>query len=371
MTRSEAPQTKIPAREDESPAARGDDPVVLVDVCHPAHVHFFRHPIAELRERGFRVVVTSRQKEMATDLLDDLGIEHRTLSYSGRLGGLATELVLRDLALIRVVRETRPAVITAVGGIFAAHAGWLTGTPSVIFYDTENARLQNLLTYPLATRVIVPRAYEGWLPQHAERYPGYHELSYLHPSRFSPSRDIAIANGLAPDCDTFVVRIVAWRASHDLGERGWTADTLRNVVSTLRARGRVLISAEGELPDDLESDRYNGHPGCIHHVMAHARLFVGESATMASECAMLGVPAIYAARTGRGYTNEQGRRYGLVYNVRQADAEAIATALDECLKMPAARWHEERQRLLDECGDTASFVADTLEASARAAAASA
>jgi predicted glycosyltransferase len=308
---------------------------------------------------------------MATELLDDLGIEHRPLSYSRRFGGLATELVLRDLALARAVRETRPAVITAIGGIFAAHAGWLSGTRSVVFYDTENARLQNRLTYPLADRVIVPRAYEGWLPRHAERYPGYHELSYLHPSRFSPSHDIAVANGLDTDADTFLVRTVAWKANHDIGEQGWPADTLRHVVRELQSRGKVLISAEGELPEDLADHRYTGHPGQIHHVMAFARLFVGESATMASECAVLGVPSVYAAFTGRGYTNEQERRRGLVRNVRKPHPKAVVAAIGECLTVPAAQWRSARQRLLDECGDTASFIADTIEASARNAGAKA
>jgi len=39
--------------------------------------------------------------------------------------------------------------------------------------------------------------------------------------------------------------------------------------------------------------------------MAYCRAFIGESATMASEAAVLGVPAVYAAETGRSYTDEQ------------------------------------------------------------------
>lgn len=310
------------------------------------------------------MIVTSRHKEMATDLLEDLGIEHRALSFAGRAGGLAAELVRRDAALVRTVREVGPAVITAIGGIFAAHAGWLTRTRSIVFYDTENARLQNLLTYPFANLVVVPRAYEGWLPLHSCRYPGYHELSYLHPSRFMVSYEVALANGLAPEGDTFVVRVVAWQANHDIGERGWSPELLRCVVGHLAERGRVVISAEGALPSDLEGFRYGGHAGRIHHVMAFSRLLVGESATMASESAVLGVPAIYAARTGRGYTTEQERRYGLVRNVHDLREDVLIEAIEECLAVPAAQWQERRRHLLDECGDVAGFVADTIVAGA-------
>ena len=104
------------------------------------------------------------------------------------------ELLLRDFRLSRVVRNWRPDVMAAIGGIFIAHAGAFTGVKSLVFYDTENARLQNLLTYPLATRVFVPRCYKGWTPRkRTVRYPGYHELSYLRPPNFSADREIALA----------------------------------------------------------------------------------------------------------------------------------------------------------------------------------
>ena len=41
-------------------------------------------------------------------------------------------------------------------------------------------------------------------------------------------------------------------------------------------------------------------------------MIVGESATMSSEAAVLGVPAVMIATTGRGYTDDQERRYELV-----------------------------------------------------------
>lgn len=346
---------------------------ILVDICHPAHVHFFRNPIAELQARGHEVMVTSRRKEMATELLDELDIEHRPLSFAARGGalGMLSELIRRDLALARVVREVRPACLAAIGGIFAAHAGFLTRTPSVVFYDTENARLQNLITYPLAATVVAPRCYEGWLPKSAVRYPGYHELSYLHPDRFTPDYSTALANGLAPEGDTFLIRTVAWQANHDVGEHGWSPELLRAVVQYLGAKGRVLISSEGPLPSDLEAYRYAGEPARIHDVMAFCRLHVGESATMASEAAVLGVPAVYAAKTGRGYTNELDRRYGLARRVIDLEQGALTAAIDELYAVPAHTSNSRRQRMLCECVDVAEFAAERIAERAQGAAGSA
>lgn len=335
---------------------------VLIDIGHPAHVHFFRRPIELLRERGHQILITSRQKEIAAELLDAFGMEHISLSREGGKGGLLGELVVRDFRLWRVVRRWRPDVMAAIGGIFIAHAGALARVPSLVFYDTENAKLQNLLTYPLATRVIVPRCYAAWTPKGRElRYPGYHELSYLRPPYFAPQRDIAETNGVVIDGPTYLVRLVAWKANHDIGERGLSHDAVRKVVQRLAERGKVLISAESSLPDDLEAYRYKGDPSLIHHVMAHCAGFFGESATMASECAVLGVPAVYAANTGRGYTDEQEARYGLVHNARSLDSTTLDAALNWLLSFPANRGHMLRQALLDDTCDVAAYAASVIE----------
>jgi len=336
---------------------------VLVDICHPAHVHFFRNITGLLQDRGHDILITSRQKEIALDLLDELKLEHRVLSAEGGgLLGLGQELLVRNRALMRIVREFRPAVMAAVGGIFVAQVGAVTRVPTVVFYDTENARLQNLLTYPFAGRVVAPRCYRAWLPRRNIRYDGYHELAYLHPSLFTPDRQVALANGLAPEGETYFLRVVAWQANHDVGERGWSPSLLADVVSYLADYGRVLISAEGPLPEMLEAYRYRGSPKAVHDVMAHCRLFIGESATMASESAVLGVPAIYAAHTGRGYTDEQEARYGLVRNVRRLEERAaLAQAIDAILSEPFSVWAERRRRLLDDTIEVAPFAARCIE----------
>ncbi len=337
---------------------------VLIDIGHPAHVHFFRNPIKLLQAKGHEIIITSRDKEFALDLLDELGLQHHPLSALGKGGivGLAKELVQRDWALYKVVRETKPDVMAAIGGVFIAHVGRLTNTPSLVFYDTENATLQNAITYPLASAVLVPRCYEAKLPQKRHiRYDGYHELSYLHPSYFQADRETAIANGLAEQGDTFFLRLVSWQANHDIGENGWTPELLRQLIGKLAEKGKVLISSETPLPDDLRQHAYQGQVKAVHHVMAYCRAFIGESATMASESAVMGVPAIYAAETGRGYTNEQEQRYGLVTNLTQLDWRSLNIAVDDILAHSPDHWQTAHKQLMNDTIDVARFVTEAIE----------
>lgn len=336
---------------------------ILIDIAHPAHAHFFHHPARMLIEHGHEVLFTSRDKECARSIIESTGLPHYPLTSPRRQGfiGMARELIERDRELAALVRREKPDLLAALGGTFAAHAGRLTGTPSIVFYDTENARLQNLITYPFANLVVVPDCYKAWLPKHALRYAGYHELSYLHPRVFQPSRDISHANGLAENGDTFLVRVVSWEANHDIGETGWSRELLVRVVSRLSEKGSVLLSSEGELPPELAHHRYTGKPEALHHVMAFCRMLVGESATMASEAAVLGVPAIYAAQSGRGYTDDQEARYGLVRNIRILEEKNLLDAIESLLSKPVEHWQEQKNRLLGDCIDVARFVADTIE----------
>ncbi|MCF7222043.1 DUF354 domain-containing protein [Marilutibacter chinensis] len=332
---------------------------ILIDVCHPAHVHFFRQPIEILRSEGHTVHVSSRDKDVATQLLEAADIAHHPLgrAASGPLG-LLKELVVRDWQLWRLARKLDVDVIAALGGTFAVHAATLHGVPSIVFYDTEMAHLQNRITYPLASRVVVPRCYQGWLPSgKSERYAGYHELSYLHPNRFQPDPARAHAGGLHMELPTFLVRLVSWTANHDIGDKGLGEQEMTRVVSRLEAVGHVIISAESSLPERFGHLRYRGSPEDMHHLMAFCSGYFGESATMASECAVLGVPAVYAANSSRGYTDEQEARYGLVRNVRALDSESIEAGLEWLLERTSADLSAARQAMLNECIDVADHVA--------------
>lgn len=339
---------------------------ILVDVCHPAHAHFFRHPIALWRKAGCEVHIAARDKDVALPLMREFGLECVTLGNTGK-GALSLlgELIHRDVALYRFARKMKAEVITAIGGIFAAHAAWAARIPSVVFYDTEIATLQNRLTYPLASVVAVPRCYAGWTPPaQTVRYAGYHELSYLQPACFVPDRARALASGLDPEHPTFLLRLVAWTANHDFGDTGLSPDAVRLLVQHLGRSGRVVISSEQPLPVDLEPLRFAGRVSDMHHLMAFCRGYFGESATMASECAVLGVPAVYAANSPRGYTDEQESRYGLVRNARDLSATSLEQAAAWLIGQDIDSNKRKRETLLAESVDVASFVAETVRSSA-------
>ncbi|MFP3938911.1 MAG: DUF354 domain-containing protein, partial [Thermoanaerobaculia bacterium] len=276
---------------------------LAIDLLHPAHVHFFRNFVAEMETRGHDVLLTARAKEHTLELLNAFGLPHAPISRQGRGRlGLARELAVRTGRFWRLALRFRPDYLLGIMGPTIALAGkTLPGARTVIFYDTEMARVTNRFAYPLADVVCTPECYQGTVPSRTRhvRYPGYHELAYLHPRRFRPDPEVLVEHGLDPGEPLYVVRFVAWAASHDTGESGFSTAGRRRLVDLLAPRGRVVVSSEAPLPEDLEPYRLRLPPQHVHHLLAEARLLVGESATMASEAAVLGTPAVFLSSTGR------------------------------------------------------------------------
>lgn len=338
---------------------QGTNRRVLIDINHPAHVHFFKNPALKLMESGYEVLFTSRDKDVAIVLLDEYGFNHVTLTKSG-VGafGLLRELVYRDYLLYKTVKRFRPAVMLSIGGTFIAHVGYLTRTPSIVFYDTETAKIQNFITYPFARLVVVPECYRGWLPKRHQKYKGYHELSYLHPRYFQPDHVKALRNGLVPNEKNFLVRVVSWEANHDMGYQGWSPEILGTVISYLAQMGNVIISSEVKLGRNFDKYMFKGKPGDLHHLLAFTDLFVGESATLASEACVLGVPAIYAGPIRLGYIDEQETKYGIVKYLDNIDKEKLLSTIDNFLSMDKAEIRFQKNRLLESTIDVSKFVTE-------------
>jgi uncharacterized protein len=336
---------------------------ILIDILHPAHVHFFRNFHDEMAGRGHDLCITARDKDRSVELLRGFGLPYQQISAQRQRDGLAVEMIQRTRRLLTVIRTFRPDVLTGIMGPSIAVAGRLRRVPAVVFYDTEFSVQTNRFVYPLAHSVCTPDCYQGRVRGRHVQYAGYHELAYLHPNRFRPDAGRLSAFGVSPEEPYSLVRFVSWQAVHDRKERGLTAAQKRNLIDVLWARGRrVLISSEEPLPSDLAELEVKGPVDQIHHLLAYAQLFVGESATMSSEAAVLGVPAVFIATTGRGYTDDEEKRYGLVRHFTDDQYEEAIAAIEKLSSDSAREFGQAaRERLLGEKIDVTGWMVDYFE----------
>jgi len=98
----------------------------------------------------------------------------------------------------------------------------------------------------------------------------------------------------------------------------------------------------------------------MHDLLCFATLLYGESATMASECAVLGTHAIFCDFAGRGYTDEEERMYDLVYNFKldELSQEKSIEKAVELLQDPdlKEKGQKKREHLLIDKIDVSAFM---------------
>jgi predicted glycosyltransferase len=203
------------------------------------------------------------------------------------------------------------------GSPYAAHASFFLRKPNIALEDTGN-REQVKLYLPFTKTVLTSNSFHLNYGAKQIKYNGFHELAYLHPNYFKQNPDILYELGIGKDEVFFFVRFISWDASHDKGQNGLKWEEKLDIINFLNSKGKVIISSEKELPNELKKFSYKLHPSKAHDVMSYATLFIGEGATMASESAILGTPAIYINSMEAGTINEQ-EKYGLVNHFRNGD----------------------------------------------------
>jgi predicted glycosyltransferase len=330
----------------------------LFDFQHPAHLHFFRNVISRLKKEGHDVLITARDKDILVELAGKYGIEMVVFGTAKRgILNLAGELIYRQWRLNKIIREFKPDVMMAIAGTYISLLGKLRRIPTYVFYDTEHATVSNLLAYPFAACIYVPVCYRKKIRWRHVRYNGFHEIAYLHPAYFEADVSVLEEVGVKPGELFTLVRFVGWGAGHDIGRRGLDRQHKIDAVNELRAFGPVFISCEGELPGELEEFRLQLDVARVHSLMAYAALIFGESATMVSEGAVLGVPGIYIDPVGRGYTDEQEKEYGIVFNFtqRQQD-EAVEKAVSILSHYQKEKWRMIGKRIIEEKIDVTEMI---------------
>lgn len=307
---------------------------ILFNIGHPAHVHLFKNLIWNLEKKGHECKITTIDKEIAVYLLDVYGFNYDIIgSAKSTLISKAVELMKIDYRLYEIAKYFKPDIlIGGVGNVYVTHVGKLIGKPSIVFDDTEHAKIEHFLLDPFASSIVTPQCFKKDLGEKQIRYNGYHEMAYLHPNYFHADISILEYLGINKNEKFSILRFVGWNASHDFGHKGIDLTNKLRIARVLEQYGRVLISSEMNLPAEFDKYIFKVAPERMHDLLQYATLLFGESATMASECAVLGTSAIYLDFAGRGYTDEEETRYGLVYNFK-TDKISQENALSKALEL--------------------------------------
>lgn len=287
---------------------------ILLEAHHPAHIHFWKYPVRELRDQGHEVLMIGRDRDVMRRLLevyDWIPAEipkRRTKNNRFPM----VEMLERQWAVARAIRRFKPDVVASLMGSYTQSAK-LLGVRNVIFTDSEFQRFNHRIAHPFADEIYTPECFYKDLGPKQRRYQGFHELMFLRTSYFSPNPRVLKRYGDLKEGGYIVIRLSAWNTLHDVGQRG-LGDSFLKFIKQNCQRFRIVVSKE-----DAGQKEFSGveticpAPEDFHDILYYSAFVLTEGASTASEAACLGVPAVYVNSTeSRGYLSMLEAEFGAV-----------------------------------------------------------
>lgn len=344
---------------------------VLFFLNHPAHFHLFKNIITRLKADGVTVIIYIVTKDVLEDLLKAERWDYVNLFPRGRRSkrlpkviSTALYMVLTQIKLVWMLLFDRMDLMVGSERTIT-HAGIILFIPTLYVNEDDTISIDNYLTYPFATKVIVPECCDRdkWARKKLT-YNGNHELAYLHPELFTP--DESVVRAFNPDMKRyFILRLVSLTASHDVGKKGITDDFARELIQILGVHGRVYITSERELSAEFEAYRLQIDPSDMHHALAFADIFIGDSLSMAMEACVLGTPSLRLNDFVGiiSVLNEMDDDYQLSFGFKSNQKQELIDKLKELIatKDLKSEWQKRRQRLLGDKDDVVDYFVKTIK----------
>lgn len=326
---------------------------IFIDIGHPAHVHYFRKSIKSLQEKGHEFLITARDKDVTIKLLDYYKIDYfnRGKGRSSLLGKILY-LLKTNFRLFFLARRFSPDFFVSFASPYAAQVSFLLNKDHIAFTDTEHAKLGIASFLPFSKFVLTPVVYKNDLGKKHIRFNGFMEQCYMDKKNLKKP---ALNFDKLKFNKTVFIRLVSWTASHDIGESGFSNEELNVLIKSLEINTNILISCEGKIPKEFKKYQIMTEPHEIHNILNSVDLFIGEGATMASECAMIGTPAIYVNSLTAGTIIEQ-EKFKLVHRF-----ESSLGVLDKALEIlndhnRKTKYEERNRNFLNKQIDVNEFI---------------
>lgn len=336
----------------------------LVDIGHPAHVHLTKYTIKQLMADGHKVIITTKDMPIVTRLLDYEGLEYVVLGKKGdSLWTKKLHQLRFDYKTWKIARKNK--IDVAFGTSMSIPRVSKFCKMASVNMDDDDDEVQPIsvkYAHPFSDVRLTPSALvDHRKTKSAIFYAGTHELAYLYPTRFTPDPSVLNKAGLQEGEKFFIMRFVAFKAYHDGGQAGLSIDQKRRLIELLKPYGRVIITSERAIEPEFEQYRLPVPPEEIHSLMYYSSMFLGDSQTMTSEAAILGVPALkcntFAGRLS--VPNELEQKYGLCYAYLPSEFDKLYDHAQRLLADSNTKqlWQQKRERFLaDKIDVTAFFV---------------
>ena len=214
---------------------------ILIDIGHPAHVHYFKNFIKIMQKNGNLFLIIARDKEVTHRLLDSYSIQYINRGKGGN--NLLKKLLYIPIADKKIFSEAKrfnPDIFLSFGSTYAGHVAFLLKKSHIVFDDTEHAGIEHFMYKPFATNILTPSCFLKNMGNKHIKFNSYMEQCYLNDHYFKPNENILDELGINSNEKYAIVRFVSWNANHDVGQKGLTFENKKELIAKLSKKMRVF-----------------------------------------------------------------------------------------------------------------------------------
>jgi len=297
---------------------------VWIDLDNSPHIPFFKPIIAQLEQRGYKVILTARDCFQTCELADLAGFRYQRIGrhYGKNMVLKLAGLIMRSLQMAPFVWREKPDLAVSHGSRSQHLISFLWRLPVVNILDYEHAKLMPLVNF---VRIVVPDV----IPAEAVRiasdrilkYPGIKEDVYV--PDFSPDPTLLSELGIEKDKIVITIRPPATEAHYRSAESDVLFDKTIEFLAEKQDTYLVILPRN----DSQKAWIANRWPRlCSNGKILFPKkavnglnliwcsdLVISGGGTMNREAAALGVPvySIFRGKTGAvdRYLAENGRLF--------------------------------------------------------------
>lgn len=331
---------------------------IVFFVSTPAQAHFFKNIIKTLEKKGHDVKTLARNYGETLYLLRTFDIPHFVFAdTSGSKYGKIFFLPYHIFSAYGYLRKLDLDLIVGTG-LYSEYPAFLLRKPNLLFMDAVPTKTELYLVKGLTDAIITPSNFTTEIGERHVRIDSFKELSYLHPRYFQPDQHTLNLIGVSETDDFAVIRFNAFDAIHDVGIRRFSPKEWRRLIEELRRYGKVFISSEASVPEDLDEYVLRIPKEKIHDVLYYAKVLIADTGTMVTEAALLGTPAICCHPKAKTIGNfiELGEKYHLIY-ILESSQDVIEKAVRLFTQRDLKKeWGKKKEKVIQDKMDMTLFM---------------
>ena len=338
----------------------------LFFLVHPSKFHLFRNTINILKQKGNNVDLAITSKDVLEELVKEEGWDYTNVFPEGRKIKWLLAKLSAGINLFRTLYRLRKYIGDKKYDLFITDdlltfIGKIKKVPTFLFQDDDiTAVPESRILLATADYLIAPNCAD--FKRYNDKkigFSGFKASAYLHPNHFKP--DITIFKKYIPnDCKLFIIRTVHLASTHDVGKQGLSNEILKYLINIFEKYGKVVISSERQIPEELERYKMPILAKEFMHLMAYADLFISDSQTMSLEAGYLGTPYIrFNDFVGKiNYLEEMENKYSLGYGISTSETDLLFEKVKElvALKDLKKEWQNRRKKMLSETIDLSAAM---------------